>query len=63
MTGALETVPRKLFIRTAFAAANLEETASQVAGRPGWEVARLTCGHDAMVADPEGLTALLTTLA
>lgn len=63
VTGALETVPRKLFIRTAFGAAKLEETASQVTGRPGWEVARLTCGHDAMVADPEGLTALLGTLA
>ncbi len=63
VTGALETVPRKLFIRTAFAAANLEDTATQVTGRPGWEVARLTCGHDAMVADPEGLTALLATLA
>ena len=63
VTGALETVPRKLFVRTAFPAGNLDETVTQVAGRPGWEVAMLRCGHDAMVADPVGLTALLERLA
>jgi len=34
-----------------------------VTWRPGWQVATLNCGHDAMVADPDGLTALLETLA
>ncbi len=63
ITGGLEAVPRKLFVRTAFPAGNLDETLAQVTGRPGWEVATLTCGHDAMVADPDGLTALLETLA
>ena len=63
VTGGLESVPRKLFVRTAFPAANLDETVAQVTGRPGWQVATLTCGHDAMVADPDGLTTLLKTLA
>jgi pimeloyl-ACP methyl ester carboxylesterase len=63
VTGGLESVPTKLFVRTAFPAANLDETVAQVTGRPGWQVATLNCGHDAMVADPDGLTALLETLA
>ncbi len=63
VTGGLEAVPKKLFVRTAFPAANLDETVQQVTGSPGWEVATLTCGHDAMVADPDGLTALLERLA
>lgn len=63
VTGGLEAVPRKLFIRTAFPAGNLDETAASVTGKPGWDVATLTCGHDAMVADPDGLTALLVRLA
>jgi len=63
VTGGLESVPRKLFIRTAFPEGHLDETVARVTGQPGWEVATLSCGHDAMVADPEGLTALLETLA
>ena len=63
VTGGLESVPRKLFVRTAFPAGNLDAAVTQVSGRVGWEVATLTCGHDAMVADPDGLTALLEALA
>ena len=63
VTGGLESVPRKLFVRTAFPEGHLDETVARVTGQPGWEVATLSCGHDAMVADPDGLTALLETLA
>jgi hypothetical protein len=63
VTGGLESVQTKLFVRTAFPATNLDETVTRVTGEPGWRVASLACGHDAMVADPDGLTALLETLA
>jgi pimeloyl-ACP methyl ester carboxylesterase len=55
----MEFIASKLYIScTSPALATLDESKRRIA-EAGWPVAELACGHDAMIAAPEELTALL----
>jgi pimeloyl-ACP methyl ester carboxylesterase len=55
----MEFIASKLYIScTSPALATLDESKRRIA-EAGWPIAELACGHDAMIAAPEELTALL----
>ncbi|NVO16449.1 MAG: alpha/beta fold hydrolase [Rhodoplanes sp.] len=60
LTGARERVARKTYVRArGFASTAFDAAVAKVAADPTWRVLDLACGHDAMVADPEGVAGLL----
>lgn len=59
LTGAYDTIGRKTFIRTASRMAWFESLDGELKNDPAWRTATLSCGHDAMIADPAGVTELL----
>lgn len=64
LTGGSDAVQRKLYILADGWDPNpCRYFANKYAGLPGWEAAKLPCGHDAMVDMPEELADLLAGLA
>lgn len=60
LTGAADRVARKVFIRAkGFPSAPFDAVVAKLAADPSWRVEELACGHDAMVADPEGVARIL----
>jgi pimeloyl-ACP methyl ester carboxylesterase len=60
LTGAADRVAKKLYIRAkGFPSAPFDAVVAKLSADPSWRVESLACGHDAMVADPEGVARLL----
>lgn len=60
---AIHSVRTKLFVRSAYKNASFESTINELARRPDWHVARLQCGHDMMIDQPDETTRLLVNAA
>lgn len=58
-TGRETLVQRRLYLLCARYQSINYSTAARVKNLPGWRVASLDCGHDAMIDEPELVTALL----
>jgi pimeloyl-ACP methyl ester carboxylesterase len=64
LTGARDKVARKTFIRAkGFNSATFDAVAAKRAADPSWRMHTLACGHDAMVADPDGVARILLEVA
>lgn len=60
LTGARERIARKTYVRArGFASTAFDAALTKVAADPSWRVEELACGHDAMVADPQGVARIL----
>lgn len=60
LTGARDTIAKKVFIRAkGFPSAAFDAVTAKLAADPAWKMEELACGHDAMVADPQGVARIL----
>lgn len=64
LTGALERVAKKAYIRAgAYANPGFDKALDRVKGDPGWRTYAVPCGHDVMVDMPERLAEILLEVA
>lgn len=59
LTGACELVKRKTYIRTSSPISQFEDIYQSLRQNPDWRTVAMSCGHDAMIADPTTLAKLL----
>lgn len=60
LSGALETVPSKTYVRApAFAQGNFDRAYQRAREDAGWRALEMDCGHDVMIDDPERVTEIL----
>jgi pimeloyl-ACP methyl ester carboxylesterase len=63
VTGAYQTIPRKLYIRAPlFQTAAFDHALDACRADHTWATETVTCGHDVMIDQPEKLTAMLQNL-
>ena len=63
VTGAYQSIPRKLYIRARrFANPPFDTALARCAADSSWRTVSMTCGHDIMIDQPVELTALLERL-
>lgn len=64
LTGAVDGTGHKYYVRAAeYDAPQFDACVEKLAGRPGWTVSEMPCGHDIMVDMPDELTGLLEEAA
>jgi hypothetical protein len=64
VTGAYQSIPRKLYIRAPlFTNAAFDNALEQCRADRSWKTETVTCGHDVMIDQPDLLTGILETSA
>jgi pimeloyl-ACP methyl ester carboxylesterase len=60
LTGGIEEVPQRIFVRCArFSRGSMDDHASSLLGRSGWQVERWDSEHDVMITEPERVADLI----
>jgi pimeloyl-ACP methyl ester carboxylesterase len=60
VTGAYQSIPKKLYIRAPlFASKGFDQASERCRADKSWQTATVTCGHDVMIDQPEELAATL----
>lgn len=64
VTGAYQSIPKKLYVRAPLFAMNaFDQALERCRADSAWQTATVTCGHDVMIDQPAELTAMLEKFA
>ncbi len=64
VTGAYQTIVKKLYVRAPlFAQTGFDQALERCSADKSWQTATVTCGHDVMIDQPDELTAMLEQFA